>query len=231
MLFGFILQHKINKKIYKLRKMTTQQLDILTEEVMTVLTGYFNLVNAVQVGEEEQRMRFIHGLVEYMLTTEVKTAIFMRYKFRKFTAMMIEQIGEFRKLVLVQSNENLMKALDELELYIHDSAVARGGRGVRRLRQTGPHTGIMTKRSNRSKQESIHYLNRYYLNYRKCTNAILQQQEQEQEQQQQQQQEQEQEQEQPLKQDFVIRRRSERLKRKREEEWEGEGSVGKILCL
>ena len=197
--------------------MTTQQLDILTEEVMTVLTGYFNLVNAVQVGEEEQRMRFIHGLVEYMLTTEVKTAIFMRYKFRKFTAMMIEQIGEFRKLVLVQSNENLMKALDELELYIHDSAVARGGRGVRRLRQTGPHTGIMTKRSNRSKQESIHYLNRYYLNYRKCTNAILQQQQQEQQQ--------------PLQQDFVIRRRSERLKRKREEEWEGEGSVGKILCL
>ena len=220
MLFGFILQHKINKKIYKLRKMTTQQLDILTEEVMTVLTGYFNLVNAVQVGEEEQRMRFIHGLVEYMLTTEVKTAIFMRYKFRKFTAMMIEQIGEFRKLVLVQSNENLMKALDDLELYIHDSAVARGGRGVRRLRQTGPHTGIMTKRSNRSKQESIHYLNHYYLNYRKCTNAILQQ-------------EQEEEQEQPPQQDFVIRRRSERLKRKREEEWEGEGegSVGKILCL
>ena len=192
--------------------MTTQQLDILTEEVMTVLTGYFNIVNAVQFGEGEQRMRFIHGLVEYMLTAEVKTAIFMRKIFRKFTANIIEKIGEFRKCGLVQSNENLMKALDELELYIHDSAVARGGRGVRRLRQTGPHTGIMTKRSNRSKQESIHYLNHYYLNYRKCTNAILQQQQQEQQQQQQQ--------EQPLPQDFVIRRRSERLKRKREEgEW------------
>jgi len=198
--------------------MTTQQLDILTEEVMTVLTGYFNLVNAVQTGEGEQRMRFIHGIVEYMLTAEVKTAIFMRKIFRKFTARTIEQIGEFRKLVLVQSNENLMKALDELELYIHDLAVERGGRGVRRLRQTGPRTGIMTKRSNLSKQESIHYLNHYYLNYRKCTNAILQQ---------------EQEQEQPPQQDFVIPRRSERLKRKREEEWEGEGgewegSVGKF---
>ena len=35
--------------------MTTQQLDILIEEVMTVLTGYFNLVNSVQVGEEANR--------------------------------------------------------------------------------------------------------------------------------------------------------------------------------
>ena len=114
--------------------MTTQQLDILTEEVMTVLTGYFNLVNAVQVGEEEQRMRFIHGLVEYMLTTEVKTAIFMRYKFRKFTAMMIEQIGEFRKLVLVQSNENLMKS-HEMNMGINWKWAACGA-SMRRMRRT-----------------------------------------------------------------------------------------------
>ena len=178
--------------------MTTQQLDILTEEVMTVLTGYFNLVNAVQPGEGLQKTRFIHGIIEYMLTVEVKTAIFMRERFRRFNRIMINKISNLRNCVLVQDNENLMKALDELELYFHDSAVARGGRGVRRLRQTGLHSGIMTKRSNLSKQESINYLNHYYLNYCNCTNSILGQQAQ---------------------QHQYILRRSERLslKRKREE--------------
>lgn len=192
--------------------MTTQQLDMLTGKVTNLLTVYFNMVNAVQSsnkgGGGDQKQLLLHGLIEYMLTTEVKTAIFMRAIFRKFTAMLIEKIQEYRMGGLVQTNENLMKALDELELYIHDSAVARGGRGVCRLRQTGPHTGIMTKRSNLCKQESINYLNHYYLNYCNFTNSILQE-----------------EQSQNGKvaaaaalPEIVLLRRSDRLKRKREEE-------------
>jgi hypothetical protein len=156
--------------------MTTAQLDMLTQEVMPVLTGYFELVHAVQLGEGKQQIRFLHGLVEYMLTDEVKTGIFMRSKFKRFTALIITKLHDYRKHDLVQENEDLMKAIDELELYLHELAVARGGQGVRPLRQTGPHSGIMTKRLKQVKLASIKYLNKYYFNYCKCTNAILQQQ-------------------------------------------------------
>ena len=150
--------------------MTTVQLDMLTQEVLPVLTGYFRLVNAVRPEEAEaQKIRLLHGLFEYMLSFEVKTGIFIRSKFKGFTALLIKKIQDYRTYDLIQENENLMKAMDELELYLHDLAVARGGRGVRRLRQTGLSTtmGILTKRSKRVKLESIKYLNRSYLNYRK----------------------------------------------------------------
>jgi hypothetical protein len=176
--------------------MTTAQLNMLTQEVMPVLIGYVELVNAVQIGAGLQKIQFLHGLFEYMLTVEVKTGIFMRSKFKSFTALIITKIQNYRTYVLVQENEDLMKAMDELELYLHELAVARGGRGVRHLRQTGPHTGIMTKRSKSVKLESIKYLHRYYLNYCKCTNAIRQQQEQEEQQKQQKQQEEQQKQQQ-----------------------------------
>jgi hypothetical protein len=203
--------------------MTTEQLDMLTQEVMPVLTGYFELVNAVQLGEGKQQIRFLHGLVEYMLTNEVKAGIFLRSKFKSFTALIITKLHHYRTYDLVQENEDLMKAIDELELYLHALAVERGGRGVRRLRQTGPHTGIMIKRLNRVKVESIKYLHTYYLNYCKCTNAFRQQQAQEQEQERAQERAQEQWQKDysglALPSAFhAILRSSERLKRKREDE-------------
>ena len=89
--------------------MTTAQLNMLTQEVMPVLIGYVELVNAVQIGAGLQKIQFLHGLFEYMLTVEVKTGIFMRSKFKSFTALIITKIQNYRTYVLVQENEDLMK--------------------------------------------------------------------------------------------------------------------------
>ena len=136
--------------------MTSQQLDMLTEEVMANLNQYIDIVGKNKLMKE--KIHLLHGLFEYMLTPNVKSSIFMREIFKNFTAMIIKKIAEYRMCVLVQENENLMKAMDELELYIHDLAVARGGRGVKRCRETGPHTGLMTYRNEIECQAATHGL-------------------------------------------------------------------------
>lgn len=129
--------------------MTTPQVN----EVMTKLNQYIDIVGRQKLGQE--KIQLLHGFFEYMLTPKVKSAIFMTAIFKNFIAMIIKKIAEYRMCVLVQENEDLMKAMDELELYIHDLAVARGGQGVKRCRETGPHTGLMTNRNKRQCQIAI----------------------------------------------------------------------------
>ena len=133
--------------------MTNNQYDNLTNQVSTTLMEYIDIVTNHTLCEE--KIYLLSALFEYMLTPEVKTTIFMQSKFRGFTKLILKKIQNFRSNVLAQENQLLMKSMDELELYIHDLAIARGGRGVKRCRKTGPHTGLMTHRSETECQSAI----------------------------------------------------------------------------
>ena len=140
------------------RKMTTAQLDMLTDRVHDTLLNYINIVNDVYSNDKERKVGLLYGLIEYILTDEVIHGIIIRTKFNNFSNILLKKLEEYRQDRLVLEHEHLMKAMDELHGIIYDNCILKRdckSKNYLYKENTRPRGKLMLERPEFVKYESI----------------------------------------------------------------------------